>query len=48
MKERVSISLDEETIKEIDKLCERSFGAKRSTVINSILKKYFKKGGKKK
>jgi len=48
MKERVSISLDEDTKKEIDKLCEKSFGAKRSTVINSILKKHFKMGAIKK
>ncbi len=48
MKKAVNISLDVEILKEIDKLKKNSFNAKRSTIINEILKEYFIKKGRKK
>ena len=47
MKKRTALSLDEDVVKSVDKLCSKNLNAKRSTVINSILKNYFKKKGKK-
>ena len=48
MKKAVNISLDSKILGEIDKLKKNSFGAKRSTIINEILRKYFNKKRKNK
>ena len=48
MKKAVNISLDYKILSEIDKLKKSSFGAKRSTIINEILRKYFNKKRKNK
>ena len=48
MKKAVNISLDYKILGEIDKLKKNSFGAKRSTIINEILRKYFNKKRKNK
>lgn len=48
MKKRISISLDDNVIKGVDKLCKQNgFEIKRSTAINRILVKYLKIKGKK-
>lgn len=38
MKKGVSITLDKEILDIIDSICKSNLGAKRSTVINSLLK----------
>ena len=48
MKKAVNISLDYKILSEIGKLKKSSFGAKRSTIINEILRKYFNKKKKNK
>jgi len=48
MKKAVNISLDEKILNEVDKLRKKSFNAKRSTVINEILKEYFNNKNKRK
>jgi len=47
MKQRISLSLDKEVIDKMDKSRKKGdFEIKRSTVVNSILKKHFKTKGK--
>jgi len=38
VKKEVSVSLDEEVLSAVDCICKENLGAKRSTVINKILK----------
>lgn len=49
MKKEVTISLDEDILEEIERLKKENFDAKRSTIINSLLRKCLKlKSNKKK
>jgi len=39
-KKEVSISLDESVLSVVDSICDENFSAKRSTVINKLLKEH--------